>query len=72
MTERFILTDTFNAKRLSSHRTVRAALAARHRHSRMVERSHGKGAYVHYSITSSAGRDITDDIMDAEWALCCA
>lgn len=70
-TEKFILTDTFNQKQLSSHRTVRAALAARHRHSRMVERSHGKGAYLHYSITSSAGRDITDDIMDAEWALCC-
>lgn len=70
-TEKFILTDTFNQKKLSQHRTVRAALAARYRHSCAVQRSHGKGAYLHYSITSSIGRDIADDIMDAEWALCC-
>lgn len=54
-----ILKDTFNGVDLSKHRTIDTAVAAQRRHSRSVERSHGKGAYLHYAFWDAAtGRPV--------------
>lgn len=66
-TEKFILTDTFNGRQISTHRTIEAAQAACNRHSRMVERTCGSGSFVRYSITSSTGRDIYEELAAALW-----
>jgi deoxyribodipyrimidine photolyase-like uncharacterized protein len=64
-----ILTDTFNGRQISKHRTVLAAVRAEMKHSRDVERRNGKGHYVWYNITSSDGSDIAEEIMDAKMSL---
>lgn len=57
-----ILTDTFNGRKISSHRTVEAALKAQDKHIRAVRKSNSASSYLTYSVTSSDGRDITSEI----------
>lgn len=63
------LTDTFNDRQLSRHRSVFAAVKARGKHSRMVRRIHGKGSFVRYSIRCDSGTDISEEIFAAEESL---
>jgi len=63
-----ILTDTFNARQISRHRTVAAAVAARTKHLRAVRRANGPGSYLTYSIKASDGADISDEICSEESA----
>ena len=69
MTTKIILTDTFNNRVLSRHRTIEAAVKASRRHARAVERRNGKGSYIPTSITSSDGADIYDEVMQAKMEL---
>ena len=65
------LTDTFNDRQLSRHRTVKAAVAARAAHSRMISRVNGKGSFVRYSIKCDDGTDISEEVFAAEEAFAC-
>jgi hypothetical protein len=60
-----ILTDTFNSTVISRHQTVLAAARAERKHARAVAKRNGGGAYVRYSITSSNGEDIHDEVEEA-------
>lgn len=59
------LTDTFNNRTISRHRTVAAAVTARTKHLRAVRKANGKNSYLTYSITSDDGRDLSAEV-DAE------
>ena len=63
-----ILTDTFNSVKISSHRTVEAAVAAESKHLKAVKKANGSSSYLTYSITSSDGRDIGEEIDRARMA----
>ena len=65
-----ILTDTFNNRVISRHRTVEGAVKARAKHSRAVERANGRGSYITYSIRAEDGSDISEEIMAAQEQLC--
>lgn len=56
------LTDTFNKRVISTHRTVVAAVAKRRKHLRAVKRANGPSSYLTYSITAADGSDISDEI----------
>ena len=62
----YILADTFNKVKISSHRTVLAAVRARAAHARRVERKNGRGSYISYSIRSITGEDIGEEILIAQ------
>ena len=62
----YILTDTFNDVKISNHRTVLAAIKAKHRHARAVARRNGRGSYVIYRISSTSGEDIGEEILIAQ------
>ena len=68
-TKMIILTDTFNGRKISSHRTVEAAVRAQKKHLAAVKRGHGSSSYLTYSITSSDGSDISEEIYRAEGRL---
>ena len=51
----YILRDSFNDRDISKHRTLLAAMQARSKHSRAVERANGKGSFVTYSILDHDG-----------------
>jgi predicted Zn-dependent protease len=57
-----ILTDTFNGRKISSHRTVEAAVKAEKKHLKAVKKANGSSSYLTYSIASSDGRDIGEEI----------
>ena len=57
-----ILKDTFNGSLISTHRTVAAAVRARAAHARRVERRNGRGSYISYSIRSTTGEDIREEV----------
>ena len=61
-----ILIDTFNQSIISAHRTVLAAVRARAAHARRVVRNNGRGGYISYSIRSSTGEDIGEEILIAQ------
>jgi len=63
MKNKIILTDTFNNYVISTHRTVKAAFAARDAYSRMLKRVNGPHSYTMMSITSADGKDITDALL---------
>ena len=60
------LADTFNQSIISTHRTVLAAVRARAAHARRVERRNGRGSYINYSIRSTTGADIREEILIAQ------
>lgn len=64
-----ILTDTFNGRVISRHRTVEAAVKAEKKHLAAVKRANGQDSYLTYSITSTDGRDIGEEIDRAREAL---
>ena len=59
---KIILTDTFNNRILSQHRTVAAAVSARLANVRSIRRRNGSNSYLTYSITAADGSDIRDDV----------
>ena len=63
------LTDTFNDREISRHRTIMAAVQAREAHSRMIARVNGKGSFVRYSIRCESGADIAEEVFTAEEAI---
>lgn len=67
----YTLTDTFNDVTISHHRTVLAAVRAKFRHLAAVKRHNGPDSYLTYSITSSDGRNLAEDIMAATEQLEC-
>jgi hypothetical protein len=62
----YTLTDTFNNREISRHRTIAAAVKARAKHARSLKHHSGDTSYVTYSITSWDGVDITRMIEQAE------
>ena len=58
-----ILTDTFNSRKLSNHRTVRAAVIAQRKHLAKIKKTNGSSSYLTYSIKASDGADIFDEVM---------
>ena len=60
-----ILTDTFNGHIISTHRSVKAAVAKRLAHLRAVKKANGSSSYLTYEITAADGSDIRDEV-DAE------
>jgi hypothetical protein len=67
-----ILTDTFNSRKISSHRTVAAAVKAQRKHSKAVKKANGVGSYVTYSIKSNTGEDISDEVTNEQIQLECS
>lgn len=64
-----LLLDHFNHTRISTHRTVAAAIKARIAHARRLNRN-SPGSYVWYRITDAEGRDICGELqMEIELAL---
>lgn len=59
---KIILTDTFNDRVISRHRTVKAAVAKRIAHLRAVKKANGANSYLTYSITAADGADIRDEV----------
>lgn len=66
MTMKIILTDTFNDRTISTHRSVRAAVAKRLAHLRAVKKANGSSSYLTYEITAADGSDIRDEVEAAE------
>ena len=67
MSTTITLVDTFNRVTLSRHRTVEAAVRAMERHARAVRRANGPTSYLTYSIRSSDGRDLREDVERAQF-----
>jgi hypothetical protein len=61
----YTLTDSFNRRYISTHRTLVAAILAEGLHSRAVRRHNGAHSYVTYSIRRSDGAPITLSAMVA-------
>ena len=53
------LYDTFNGRKISSHRTVKNAVRAKLAHIKAVEKANGSGSYVTYAIS-----DNNDKVVD--------
>jgi hypothetical protein len=62
MNAMYILTDTFNGRELSRHRTIEAAVKAMQRTDRAVKRNNGSTSYLPMAITASDGSDIADAV----------
>ncbi len=63
-----VLTDTFNSKVISRHRTIDAAVNARGKHLEAVKKASGRNSYLTYSITHSDGQTIAaDELYAAEY-----
>ena len=58
------LFDSFNNVLISSHRTIKAAVIARRKHSRAVERNNGRGSYLTYRIEIDGRTELTCDEQD--------
>lgn len=59
---KIILTDTFNNRVISNHRTVKAAVTKRLAHLRAVKKANGSSSYLTYSITAADGSDIRNEV----------
>jgi hypothetical protein len=66
---KIILTDTFNNRQISTHRTIEAAVKAQAKHLRAVRRANGENSYLTYSIDAEDGSDIRREVEIAEEAL---
>lgn len=65
----FTLFDTFNACRLSTHKTLAAALKARQSHAKRLRKYHRSNGFVNYAIKRSDDAFIKrDEMIDAEIA----
>jgi hypothetical protein len=64
-----ILTDTHNERKISTHHTIEAAVKAQKKHLDGVKKANGSSSYLTYSITSSDGRDIGEDILLARMSI---
>ena len=68
-TMNYILQDNFNEVKISGHRTLRAAVAAKLRHAIRLSR-YSPGAYIWYRITDAAGTGIDGDlVLETEMAI---
>lgn len=66
------LNDTFNNRKISSHRTIEAAVKAKAKHIRAIQKANGPGSYVWYSITYENGERVDPyEMEEAEHALGC-
>lgn len=54
----YTLNDTFNGRKLSAHRTVKAAVKAKLAHLAAVKRANSSSSYLWYSITRSDGNPV--------------
>ena len=62
----FTLTDTFNNRTISTHRTLNAAVKAQAKHSRAVKRHNGSASYIPTAITEN-GKPVDEyEMMQAE------
>jgi hypothetical protein len=68
MATSIILTDTFNGRELSRHRTIAAAVKAEKKHAAAWRRANGRDSYITYSITAADGQEIGDEIDRARLA----
>jgi hypothetical protein len=59
---KIILTDTFNDRVISNHRSVKAAVAKRIAHLRAIKKANGASSYLTYSITAADGSDIREEV----------
>ena len=62
MALKIILTDTFNNRTISTHRSIKAAVAKRLAHLRAVKKANGSSSYLTYSITAADGCDIREEV----------
>lgn len=62
----YILTDTFNGRELSRHRTIDAAVRAQRNHLRAVKRANEQDSYLTYSITRNGEPVEPNEIHEAE------
>ena len=65
----YILTDTFNRTLISRHRSARAAVRAQRKHLSAIRNTYGENSYLTYSIRHSSGRDIQDEVADAQFRI---
>ncbi len=66
----FTLTDTFNNRPLSRHRSLVAAVRAKSKHFKAIRRRNGENSYVTYEITGPDGAAVDyDDLINAEEAV---
>lgn len=63
---KIILTDTFNDRQISTHRTVEAAVKAKAKHIRALWVAAGGSSHLTYSIDAVDGSDIRREVEDAE------
>jgi hypothetical protein len=66
MRTKYILTDTFNERTLSRHKTIRAAVIAKYKHLRALRRANGVNSYTTYLIDSIDGEDIRREVESEE------
>ena len=59
---KYILTDTFNDRTISTHRSIKAAVTKRRAHRRAVKKANGPNSYLTYSITAADGSDIREEV----------
>lgn len=56
------LIDTFNGRSLSRHRTLENAVLAQRKHSALVKKNNGPGAYLTYSFEADGEPVACDEI----------
>lgn len=61
---KIILTDTFNGRKISAHRSVKAAVKAKFAHLRAVKKANGQNSYLTYSITTDDGVRVDRDVIE--------
>lgn len=61
-----LLNDTFNGRKISRHRTLKAAVKAKLAHLKAVKKANGANSYLTYSITNADGSAV--DQYDVERA----
>ena len=59
------ITDTFNGRVISRHRTVLAAVKAQTKHAKSVRKANGRASFLTYSITRNGQPCGHDEITDA-------
>ena len=68
----FTLTDTFNNRPLSRHRTLVAAVRSKGKHLRAFRRRNGQNSYLTYEITGPDGAAVDYyDLINTEEAVRC-
>jgi hypothetical protein len=57
------LIDTFNKVKISTHFSIKAAVAAQRKHLRAVKKHNGQNSYLTYAIRASDNSYIAEEIM---------